>query len=222
MSRRPHCGQRTDRVSGDRAVGPRRPGRAARCRTSGSLRRPVVGHPVGGPGRRQHELDVDVRGSRRAVSASTTSSRIVSIAGQPEYVGVIVTWTRPWSSSVDVAQDAEVLDGDAPAARGRARSRRSRQRAASSVEPASRSPRRPRVRAVRGAASRRAGSRGARCARRARPPPRAGATLGHGQRRLGRAPASTSVEHGVAQRAGSTHAGRPARVDVAASNSSST
>ena len=157
MSGLPHCGQRTERV---RPPGP----------SAGTT----------GPGRRDAVRRAAWRGPRRSSSVvhaghSTNSHvdalvagrsacrrgrrRMASIAGQPEYVGVIVTWTRPWSSSATsrrMPRSSMVTTGISgsstvgrevagpPFDRGSSRSRSS--------------PGRPRVRAVRGAASRPAGS----------------------------------------------------------------
>ena len=74
-----------------------RPAPAARCR-----RRRACGRPSALSQSVVHAGESTVRTSTSATppaaSAATTSARMVSTAGQPEYVGVIVTMTRPSST----------------------------------------------------------------------------------------------------------------------------
>ena len=60
VSRLPHCGQRTDRVSADRPVGTGTDRPRRRDAGLGELGAALLGQVVGGPGGAEHELDVDV------------------------------------------------------------------------------------------------------------------------------------------------------------------
>ena len=85
VSRLPHCGQRTDSASVTGTVRRGGPvGRGGAMPYAASLARPASDDVVGGPGRREHELDVDVLVAGAGQPVSTRSSAIVSIAGQPE------------------------------------------------------------------------------------------------------------------------------------------
>ena len=188
----PHCGQRSDRQ-------PTGPPPSARVRVRARLRRhdavgraaslALVAHPVGGPRRREHQADVDVV-EPGSPARLRTSAVIASIAGQPEYVGVIVTLDVSVVVDVDVAQDAEVLDRQdrhlGVEHLGRRRPGRSLGRQV--VESRS-SPRWPPGASAPGAASRRAGS----------PSPRCGCRAGHPC--AARAPSArssvASAEHGI-------------------------
>src|SRR5262245_52411434 len=95
----PQCGQRTDRRSGTipgRAAGPAGPGGAMPAAASRS-------RPAGLIMSVLQAGDSTVRTSTSvapaAVAATATSARITSIAGQPEYVGEIVTVARPAAST---------------------------------------------------------------------------------------------------------------------------
>src|SRR5512139_650397 len=92
----PHSGQRIDRVSGTGAPGSRAVGGATPY--SSSLRRPSsLIQSVVHAGESTSSTVTSWYPS--PASASITSARIASIAGQPEYVGVIVTWTCPWAET---------------------------------------------------------------------------------------------------------------------------
>src|SRR5512144_2225028 len=92
----PHWGQRSERVSGTGAPGARGSGGATPYSTS--LRRPssLIQSVVHAGERTRSTLTSSYPSS---TSAATTSARIASIAGQPEYVGVIVTCTCPSSAT---------------------------------------------------------------------------------------------------------------------------
>ena len=169
VSSDPHCGQRTD----ERRA---RPDRAARRRTPRAWPSPPrSSSPSSTPARARTPRRR--AGSRRRSARRPGPSRIVSIAGQPEYVGVICTCTRPWSSSVTsrrIPRSAIVTTGSS----GSGRSAAIFQAAPSCVTTS------PPGASGAGAASRRAGARGARCAGRAGRRPIAGDDLRDGQRRL--------------------------------------
>ena len=78
----PQCGHFTAR--GASRTGPAAGRRAARCRTPRSCGPAGVADPVGGPGRARAPDAPARRAKPAAESARTTSSRIASIAGQPE------------------------------------------------------------------------------------------------------------------------------------------
>ena len=170
-------------ASADRAVG-----RAPRPRRRDAVRRrawpALLGHLVGGPGRGSARTRRRRAGSRRAVSVSTRSvadgvhRRAAGVRRGDRHVDPALVVLG------DVAQDAEVLDGDdghLGVEHRRRRSSQARGRRGCCVAVT----RSPPGASGRGAASRRAGSRGARCAGPRRPPPSAGGDLGHGQGRLG-------------------------------------
>ena len=193
VSGEPHCGQRTLSVQRHRA-GPRGCGGAMPYveQLAPAGRRSSSRWSTPAPARTRRGR----RRSPRRRGPPRTSSRIASIAGQPEYVGVIVHPVTPSSaSSSTVAQDAEVLDGEhrhlGVEHRGGDVPRPVRVAALTTSPPGARGP---------GPAARRAAAPVARCARRAAPPPGAAGVVGHGQGGLARARSATRSSKAGAQR----------------------